>query len=77
MYDTQPYSLRSEMDTILNLSAIMFSDSKVFHSFAISIQFLVGMLGTLGMTKWVRIQVQLPCGSPFKQDASILQGQLH
>ncbi|XP_028306550.1 uncharacterized protein LOC114465615 [Gouania willdenowi] len=63
MYDTQPYTaalqalqdkygqprqlVQSELGAILNSPAIKFSDSEAFDSFALSIQCLVGMLGTL------------------------------
>ncbi|XP_057704715.1 uncharacterized protein LOC130923208 [Corythoichthys intestinalis] len=63
MYDPQPYTtalhalqdkygqprqlVQSELGAILNSPAIKFGDAEAFDSFALSIQSLVGMLGTL------------------------------
>lgn len=63
MYDVRPYTtalqalqdkygqprqlVQSELGAILTSPAIKFGDSEAFDSFALSIQSLVGMLGTL------------------------------
>lgn len=75
MYDDRPYTsalhalqdkygqarqlVQSERGAILNSPAIKFGDSEAFDSFALSIQSLVGMLGTLeGQNGY-----ELRCGS--------------